>query len=323
MNLLALGKEIFEHEIEELNRVKNTLDGSFVKAVELISESLDNKGKIIIVGVGKSGNVGAKIAATMSSTGSPALTLSSQDAIHGDLGIVRDGDVCIAMSQSGETAEMLNLLPYLKRFDVKIIAMTGNTGSTLAQYADTVLDTSVSREACPLNLAPTSSTTAMLVMGDALAMTLLNSRNFSEEDFAKFHPGGSLGRALLTKVADIMRTNGDLAIVNEDAVINDALTEMNKTRAGACIIVDGNGYLAGILTHGDFVRSYQSDVYIGQKGVSTLMTRTPITVKASALAVEAVRTLGSRRIDDLVVMDEEGRPIGLVDTQDLARLKLV
>lgn len=323
MDLLALGKEIFEHEIEELNRVKNNLGDSFIRAVELISESLDNKGKIIIVGVGKSGNVGAKIAATLSSTGSPALTLSSQDAIHGDLGIVRDGDVCIAMSHSGETAEMLNLLPYLMRFEIKLIAMTGNENSTLAEHADAVLDTSISREACPLNLAPTSSTTAMLVMGDALAMVLLNSRNFSEEDFAKFHPGGSLGRALLTKVSDIMRVGDEMAVVREDALINDALTAMNKTRAGACIIVDGQGKLAGILTHGDFVRSYQSDVYIGQKSVSTLMTRTPITVKAGALAVEAVRTLGSRRIDDLVVLDEENHPVGLVDTQDLARLKLI
>lgn len=323
MDLLALGKEIFEHEIEELNRVKNNLGDSFVKAVELISTSLDKGGKVIIVGIGKSGNVGGKIAATMSSTGSPALTLSSQDAIHGDLGIVRDGDVCIAMSHSGETAEMLNLLPFLKRFDITIIAMTGNTRSTLAEYADAVLDTSISREACPLNLAPTSSTTAMLVMGDALAMALLKSRDFSEEDFAKFHPGGSLGRALLTKVSDIMRTGDQMAIVSGDALVNDALTAMNKTRAGACIITDGQGKLAGIITHGDFVRSYQSDVYIGQKSVETLMTRNPITVRAGALAAEAVRTLGSRRIDDLVVLDEEGKPVGLVDTQDLARLKLV
>lgn len=323
MDFLSFGKDIFTQEIEELNRVKDNLNGSFVTAVQVIAERLDKGGKIIIIGIGKSGNVGGKIAATMSSTGSPALTLSSQDAIHGDLGIVRDGDVCIAMSQSGETAEMLNLLPFLKRFDLKFIAMTGNLNSTLAENADVVLDTSVSHEACPLNLAPTSSTTAMLVMGDALAMTLLKMRNFSEEDFAKFHPGGSLGRTLLTKVSDIMRTGDDLALVKEESTVNDALSLMNKIRAGACVVQTEDGKLAGIMTHGDFVRAYEKDVYIGQKSVTELMTRSPITVRAGALAAEAVRTLGSRRIDDLVVVDGDGYIVGLVDTQDLARLKLV
>lgn len=323
MDLLSFGRDVFTQEIEELKRVRDRLNDSFVKAVEVISESLDRGGKIVVVGIGKSGNVGEKIAATMSSTGSPALTLSSQNAIHGDLGIVRDGDVCLAMSQSGETAELLTLLPYLKRFDIRIIAMTGCLKSTLAEHSDTVLDTSVTHEACPLNLAPTSSTTAMLVMGDALAMTLLKTRNFSEEDFAKFHPGGSLGRALLTKVADIMRSGDELAMVDESATVNDALNIMNKIRAGACVVKDKDGKLAGIMTHGDFVRSYQKDVYIGQKPVTELMTRNPITVRAGALAAEAVRTLGSRRIDDLVVLDSEGYVVGLVDTQDFTRLKLV
>ncbi len=323
MDLLALGKEIFSMEMEELKGVQERLDESFVKAVQLISKSLDKGGKVVIVGIGKSGHVGGKIAATMSSTGAPSLLLNSQDALHGDLGIVRDGDVCIAMSHSGETAELLSVLPYLKRFEMDIVAMTGNPSSTLAQHADAVLDTSISREACPLNLAPTSSTTAMLVMGDALAMALLKLRDFSEKDFAKFHPGGALGRALLTKVSDIMRSGDQMACVGEDALVNDALTAMNAVRAGACVVVAADRKLAGILTHGDFVRSYQSDVYIGQKGVRELMTANPITVRAGALAAEAVRTLGSRRIDDLVVLDGDARPVGLVDTQDLARLKLV
>lgn len=323
MDLLTFGKEIFVHEMEELKGVMDRMDESFPRAVQLISDCMDRRGKVVIVGIGKSGHIGSKIAATMSSTGAPALVLNSQDALHGDMGIIRDEDVCIAMSHSGETSELLSVLPHLKRFEMPIIAMTGNSKSTLAEFSDVVLDTSISREACPLNLAPTSSTTAMLVMGDALAMALLKARNFSEEDFAKSHPGGALGRALLIKVRDIMRKNDEMAIVDETAVVNDALTAMNKTRSGACVIVDGEGRLAGILTHGDFVRSYQSDVYIGQKGVTVLMTRNPITVREGALAAEAVRTLGSRRIDDLVVLDSERRPVGLVDTQDLARLKLV
>lgn len=323
MDLLAIGKEIFELERAELLRVQNNLNDSFIRAVSLISNSLDNKGKVIIVGIGKSGNVGGKIAATMSSTGTPAILLNSQDALHGDLGVVRDGDVCIAMSHSGETAELLALLPFIKRFDLPVIGMTGNPNSTLAQYSDAVLDTSISREACPLNLAPTSSTTAMLVMGDALAMTLLKSRNFSEKDFAKFHPGGSLGRALLTKVSDIMRTGDQVAVVADDALVNDALTAMNKARSGACIIKSADGKLAGILTHGDFVRHYQDDVHIGGRPVSSFMTKNPITVKGSALAAEAVQTLGHKHIDDLVVVNDTREPIGLVDTQDFARLKLV
>lgn len=309
--------------MEELKGVMDRMDESFPQAVQLISDCMDRRGKVIIVGIGKSGHIGSKIAATMSSTGAPALLLNSQDALHGDMGIIRDEDVCIAMSHSGETAELLSVLPHLKRFEMPIISMTGNPKSTLAEFSDIVLDTSISREACPLNLAPTSSTTAMLVMGDALAMALLKARNFSEEDFAKSHPGGALGRALLTKVRDIMRKNDEMAIVDEKALVNDALTAMNKSRSGACVIIDSEGKLAGILTHGDFVRSYQSDVYIGQKAVTTLMTRNPITVREGALAAEAVRTLGSRRIDDLVVLDPDRRPVGLVDTQDLARLKLV
>ena len=323
MDILAIGKEIFAMEIAELKGVQERLGASFVTAVTLFKNQLEKGGKVIIVGVGKSGNVGGKIAATMSSTGTPALLLNAQDALHGDMGIVQDGDVCLAMSHSGETAELLSVLPFLKRFDMPLVAMTGNGKSTLAQYADAVLDTSISREACPLNLAPTSSTTAMLVMGDALAMALLKARDFKEEDFAKYHPGGSLGKALLTKVEDIMRSGHQMATATEQTTVNEALAAMNQARSGACVVLSAENKLAGILTHGDFVRSYQKDVYVGQKPVTELMTKSPITVQAQALAAEAVRTLGSRRIDDLVVLNSEGNPVGLIDTQDLARLKLI
>jgi arabinose-5-phosphate isomerase len=193
----------------------------------------------------------------------------------------------------------------------------------LAEHADLVLDTSVEREACPLNLAPTSSSTAMLVMGDALAMALLDARGFTEKDFARYHPGGSLGRALLTKVSDIMRTGDSLASVHESATVNDALVAMTRARSGACVIATSEGKLAGVFTHGDFVRSFQKNPQLGAHAVADYMTRQPITVQASSLAVQAVNTIGSHRIDDVVVLDDELRPVGLVDTQDLARLRIM
>ena len=214
-------------------------------------------------------------------------------------------------------------MPFIKRFDVKVIALTGKPASTLARLSEVTLDTSVEREACPLNLAPTSSSTAMLVMGDALAMVLLEARGFTEEDFARFHPGGSLGRALLTRVADIMRTDVDLPTVTDEADVFAALDAMNRVRAGACLILDAAGGLAGIFTHGDFARGFRSDPLFGGKPVASLMTRQPITVRADALAVEVLRTLGQNRIDDIIVVDAAGKPVGLIDTQDLARLKIV
>jgi arabinose-5-phosphate isomerase len=310
-------------EIEELQSVASRLNDSFDKAVNLMTKALDTGHKIVVVGVGKSGNIGQKIVATLNSTGAPTVMLDSQNALHGDLGVVCDGDVCIAMSFSGETAELLNLLPFLKRFDMQIIGMTGHMGSSLAKYSDIVLDTGVTREACPLNLAPTSSSTAMLVMGDALAMALLEERHFTAEDFAKRHPGGALGRALLTKVSDIMRRPPEIAILSETASVNECLTAMINSRAGASILIKEDGKLAGVFTHGDFVRAYQKDAHAGELPVANLMTREPVFVFEDELATQAIRALGSRRIDDLVVLNKQRKPVGLVDTQDLARLKLV
>lgn len=320
-NHLVRGRQVFVDEIEALKGVTDRLDDNFVQAVESMSAALDSGHKIIVVGVGKSGNIGQKIVATLNSTGAPTVLLDSQNALHGDLGIVCDGDACIAMSFSGETSELLTLLPFLKRFNMQIIAMTGNVSSSLANHADIVLDTGVEREACPLNLAPTSSSTAMLVMGDALAMALLEARHFTKEDFAKRHPGGSLGRALLTKVCDIMRK--DIACLPATATVSECLLSMSRAKAGACILVKEDGTLAGIFTHGDFARAYQADELVGGKPVAPLMTPTPVFVKEGELAAAAVRTLRNRRIDDLVVLDGDGKPVGLIDTQDLARLKLV
>ena len=317
------GQQIFDLEIAELQRVQASIGPSFQQAVELLRNTLNHKGKIVVVGVGKSGNIGHKIAATLNSTGSTSVVLHSQNALHGDLGLISDGDAIIALSYSGETSELLDLLPFIKRFDVKIIAITGKQGSTLDQHADTTLLTKVEREACPLNLAPTSSSTAMLVMGDALAMVLLESRGFTEEDFSKFHPNGSLGRALLTKVSDVMRSGAKLASIQPDSSVQDALAAMSNARSGACVIVNENGSLAGIFTHGDFARAFQQNPAIGPEKISQFMTKDPITLNADSLAAEAVTTISTHHIDDIVVLDENQCPIGLIDTQDFARLKLI
>ncbi len=323
MDHVSRGRRVIEIEADSLRALGERLGGPFDEAVAVLKEVLDARGKIVVVGIGKSGNIGHKIAATLNSTGSTAVVLNSQNALHGDLGIVSDGDAVIALSYSGETAELLDLLPHIKRFEVRLIALTGRPDSTLSRHSDITLDTSVEREACPLNLAPTSSSTAMLVMGDALAMVLLEARGFTEEEFARFHPGGALGRALLLKVSDIMRAGDALASVPEGATVRDALVAMSESRAGACVVVAADGSLAGIFTHGDFARSYQQDASVGDKPVAGLMTRDPISVSADALAAEAVKTIGSHRIDDVVVLDADGRPVGLIDTQDLARLKIV
>lgn len=315
------GKKVFADEIDALRTIAEQLDDSFTQAVEAMRKAVETGHKIIVVGVGKSGLVGNKIAATLTSTGAPSVVLDSMNAMHGDLGIVQDGDACIAMSFSGETAELLTLLPFLKRYDMPIIGMTGKPASTLAQLSDIVLNTAVEREADPLNLAPTSSSTAMLVMGDALAMALLEARHFTKEDFARSHPGGSLGRALLTRIADIMRK--ELASLPESATVLDCLVAMTQARAGACVLTHEDGTLAGIFTHGDFARAYQADPSCGAHPVAQLMTKSPVFVEAEQLAIAAVKTLRDRRIDDLVVLDAQRRPVGLIDTQDLVRLKLI
>jgi arabinose-5-phosphate isomerase len=234
---------------------------------------------------------------------------------------VADGDVVLALSYGGETAELLNILPPLARFNVKLIAVTGQPASTLAQAADVCLDVAVEQEACPLNLAPTSSTTAMLALGDALAMVLLEARGFRQEDFARFHPGGSLGRVLLSRVSEIMRKSSGLAVARPGDTVLDVLKGMTKCRTGAAAIVDEDGRLCGVFTHGDLARHYQSHPDLGSLPVGRFMTATPVTVGGDKLAAEALHVLKTHRIDDLIVVDQENRPVGIVDSQDLSRLK--
>lgn len=323
MDYLERARRVIQLEIDELQNLLARVGDPFLSAIDSLRETLQAGGKIVVAGIGKSHNIGHKIAATLNSTGATAVVLNSQNALHGDLGVVCDGDTIIALSYSGETAELLDLLPALRRFDVNVIAMTGSPASTLGRNSDLVLDTHVDREACPLGLAPTSSSTVMLVLGDALAMVLLEARGFRQKDFAKLHPGGSLGRALLTKVADIMRHGDALANVPETATVRAALEIMTAARTGATIVTNASGLLAGIFTQGDFVRAVQHDADILDRPVTDFMTRDPVSIPSDKLAAEVLSILGTNRIDDLVVVDDKGRPVGLVDSQDLSRLKLV
>jgi arabinose-5-phosphate isomerase len=323
MDYLEKAKRVLDIEIVELQRLRERLGKEFSRAVELIKEAVDARGKMVVVGVGKSGHIGRKIASTLTSTGSPAVVLDSLDALHGDLGMVADGDVVLAFSASGETEELLRVLPAIARFQVKIIAVCGDPRSTLANNADVLLDVNIEQEACPLNLAPTSSTTVMLALGDALAMVLLEARGFDKEDFAKFHPAGMIARSLLMRVHQVMRPRESMAVVAPNATIRDVLKAMTSVRAGAAVVAGEDRQLLGIFTHGDFARHFQADPKIGERLVADLMTLNPVTVHQDKLAVEVLNLLERHRIDDLVVVDDQKAPVGIVDSQDLTRLKLL
>src|SRR6201984_1329132 len=248
MDYLEKAARVLEIEIFELQRLRDRLSESFSHAVQLIKEAVDERGKVVILGIGKSGHIGSKIASTLTSTGSPAVVLDSSNALHGDLGVVADGDVVLALSASGETEELLRILPAIARFQVKIIAICGDCDSTLAKNAHVLLDANIEQEACPLNLAPTSSTTAMLALGDALAMVLLEARGFDKEDFAKFHPGGKIGRRLLMRVHQVMRPRDSMAVVPPTATVRDVLKAMTSVRAGAAVVAGGGGQRMGVVS---------------------------------------------------------------------------
>jgi arabinose-5-phosphate isomerase len=323
MNHLAKAREVFDIELAALKAVRALLDKSFDRAVATVVEALKQRGKIVIVGIGKSGNVGAKIAATLTSTGSTAVVLNSVDALHGDVGIVNDGDVILALSYSGESEELLDLLPALKRFSIKIISLTGNVKSSLARHSDVSLNVKVPKEACPFNLAPTSSTTATLVMGDALAMAVLEARGFTEKDFAKYHPSGAIGRAMLLRVGDIMRTGNRNAVAGENLSVKEALFVMTRAKSGSLAVVNARGKLIGIFTDGDFRRHMASGDNLLTQSLKRVMTPKPICIRDDALAVEALKIFNERNIDDLIVVNAKNQPIGLVDSQDLPKLKIL
>jgi arabinose-5-phosphate isomerase len=323
VNHLSQARKVFDIELAALKAVRAQLDGAFTCSVELVVETLRRRGKVVVLGIGKSGNVGQKISATLTSTGSTSVVLNSVDALHGDLGVINDGDLILALSYSGESEELLNLLPALKRFVVKIIAMTGAPKSSLGRRSDLVLKVRVPEEACPFNLAPTASTTAMLVMGDALAMAVLRARGFKEQDFARFHPSGAIGRAMLSRVANIMRTGPRNAVAHEAMTVEKALLVMTKAKSGSLSVVNGRGKLVGVFTDGDFRRHIAADKNLLARQLRHVMTRRPIRIHETALAVEALKAFDEHNIDDLIVVNVRQEPVGLVDSQDLPKFKLM
>ncbi|MFA5056897.1 MAG: KpsF/GutQ family sugar-phosphate isomerase [Opitutaceae bacterium] len=321
---LLRGRECIRIEMEALQATAESLDASFVAVVQAVEAAVQAGRKLIFSGVGKSAHIVQKLAGTFNSTGVTSCFLDATHALHGDLGLCAPGDLAVLLSNSGHTDEMLRLLAILKRFDLTIVAFTSNPDSELAREADLRLLYRLPREACPLRLAPTASTTAALALGDALAMVVLERRGFTRDDFARLHPAGNLGTQLLVKVQDIMRTGDRLPVMPDRRTIQDAILGMTKAKAGCIALVDEtSGKLTGILTDGDFRRHVLSRPDFLSQPVDRFMTRTPKTVSVDALAVEALRIFDRYKIDDLVVIDGAGRPVGLVDVQDLPKMKLL
>ncbi len=310
---LAYARSVISHEAEALRALEDRIDKSFEQAVELMRACT---GRIVVTGMGKPWLIGQKISATLASTGSPSLALHAAEAFHGDLGRVVNDDVVLVLSNSGETAEIVQLLDSFKKIGVRIIALTGSRTSTLARAADVVLWIGDLDEACPMGLAPSTTTTAMLAMGDALALTVLKLREFGPEDYAFFHPGGSLGRKLM-KVEELMRRGNRFAVIDESTTIQDAALRIQDARAGAVAVVDQGGKLSGIFTDGDLRRQVAAKKDLYSSRVGDVMTRSPLTIRMGALVSEAARILREKKIDELPVIDEARRPVGMIDVQDI------
>ena len=317
---LALAREVLQVEAREVEAVAGRLDASFQQAVELI---LQCRGRVVVSGMGKSGHIANKIAATLASTGTPSFFMHPAEASHGDLGMMTGDDVVLMLSNSGEGDELLTIVPVLKRMGAKLISMTGNAQSTLAKQSDIHLDAAVSQEACPLGLAPTASTTAALALGDALAVVLLDARGFSADDFARSHPAGALGRKLLIRVSDVMRTGEAIPLVKEDASFSNALLEMTKKGLGMTAVVDATGAPIGILTDGDLRRLFEKGLDFNSATIAKTMHPHPQTMTPNRLAVEAVELMEERKINGLLVVDDTGVLVGALNMHDLLRAKVV
>jgi len=321
---LARARRCLRIEAEALGETARRLGPEFAATAQAVEAVTAAGGKLVFSGVGKSAHIAGKIAATFNSTGVASCFIDSTQALHGDLGLCGDGDLAILLSNSGQSDEILRLVPLLQRFGLKIVAFTGNARSDLARLADYRLLYRVPREACPLELAPTASTTAALALGDALAMVLLEARGLTRDDFARYHPAGNLGRILLLRVRDIMRSAERLAVAPDNALTQDAILAMTKAKSGSIALVSPrSGQLTGILTDGDFRRGALAVPDVLRRPVAELMTRRPKTIRADALAVEALRLFAAHKIDDLIVVDAGRRPVGLIDGQDLPKLKIV
>jgi arabinose-5-phosphate isomerase len=316
----ALGKAVIETEQSALAGLIDRIDEKFVTACNTL---LQCEGRVVVIGMGKSGHIGNKIAATLASTGTPAFFVHPGEASHGDLGMITTKDVVMVLSNSGETDEVVALLPVIKRLNTPMVALTGNPDSTLAKAATVNIDVSVDKEACPLGLAPTSSTTATLAMGDAISIALLDARGFSEDDFALSHPGGTLGRRLLLHVSDIMHTGDGIPKVSETAMLSDALVEMSQKGLGVTTIVDNNENVLGIFTDGDLRRALDSNIDVKTCCVKDVMTKNGKNITADSLAASALALMESHRINALVVVDDQDRLIGILNMHDLLRARVV
>ena len=318
-NALELARTVLRIESEAVAALVDRLDEEFLRAVDLL---LMCQGRVVVTGVGKSGHVGRKLAATLASTGTPAMFVHAAEAAHGDLGMITRSDVLLALSYSGQTAEVLTIVPTLKREGTPLVAITGDAGSPLAHHADVHLDVRVDKEACPLNLAPTSSTTAMLALGDALAVACLDARGFGPADFARSHPGGALGRRLLTKVEDVMATGEDIPSVPLTASVMEAIREISRKRLGMTAVVDADGRVAGIFTDGDLRRLLERGVSARDLGVAEVMTRKPLTIGPEALAAEAAQLIERTLKNQLLVVDN-GRLVGALHAHDLTAARVL
>ena len=317
---LDLARQVLNIEADAIRALTQRIDGNFLQALNLI---LECKGRVIVSGMGKSGHIARKIASTMSSTGTPSYFVHPGEAGHGDLGMVTAQDVFIALSYSGESEELLTIVPVLKRQGAHLISLTGNPQSSLALAADVHLDGSVAQEACPMGLAPTASTTAALALGDALAVALLDAKGFGEADFARSHPGGSLGRRLLTHVSDVMHTNASIPAVREDATLADAVLEISRKGLGMTAIVDDSKHLLGIYTDGDLRRTLEKKLDFSTTPVSTVMSRTPRSIGPDALAVDAVQLMEQYNISQLPVVDANKKLVGALNMHDLLKAKVI
>lgn len=315
-DFLASARRTIQLEAEAVQELENHLDGDFQHACELMSQC---KGRIIVTGMGKSGHIGRKIAATLASTGTPSFFVHPGEASHGDLGMFTPDDVVLALSNSGETSEIVTILPLFKRINIPLISMTAKPDSNLSRAADANLHIGVEKEACPLNLAPTSSTTTQLVLGDALAIALLEAKGFSEEDFAFSHPGGSLGRRLLLKVENIMHTGADVPCVKAGTLLYDALFEVTQKRLGMTAVQDENGAVIGIFTDGDLRRALDQEVNLKNTPIEQVMTANCTTIKADILAAECLQIMESKKINALLVVDEANKPVGALNMHDLLK----
>ncbi|MDE0285317.1 MAG: KpsF/GutQ family sugar-phosphate isomerase [Gammaproteobacteria bacterium] len=317
--LMRAARAVIDTERQAVSALKQRIDDHFVGACQLV---LACEGRVVVLGMGKSGHIGHKIAATLASTGTPSFFVHPAEAGHGDLGMITRGDVVIALSNSGETAEIITLLPVIKRLDIPLIALTGNPASTLGTAAAACLDVSVAREACPLNLAPTASTTACLVLGDALAIALLEARGFNADDFARSHPGGSLGRRL-SSVRDVMHTGDDIPRVNENTILSRTLLEMSAKGLGMTAVLDEQGEVSGIFTDGDLRRTLDAGFDVHTTTTAEVMTRNPRTIAETCLAAEALRMMEQHRVNALLVLDENQQLAGVLNMHDLLRAQVL